>query len=178
MARSGRCGALLLATVAAWCLLHFVSRCFVGAPPSTRGARQQLARRVSTLTPPDATGGKKEESSEKDIDDAVLRMAMAMADAEDSGVSTDAPESKKEEKSGFDFQLLITAFWTILIIYSFGSTVIAITQGRMQDRTGGDFTFYDFFDNIFAFKEWSWETTLGFNPVELYEGLQKGGASS
>merc|ERR1712187_8079 len=86
------------------------------------------------------------------------------------------PRKKKKEEGGFDFNILIQGFWTFLIIYSFGSVIIGISQGRIQDRTGGDFTAYDFFDNIFAFKEWSWETTLGFDPIEALESFTKKGA--
>lgn len=107
----------------------------------------------------------KAKTTDKEIDDAVLQMAMAMTEEE--------PESKAkvEEEEGFDFNILVTAFWSFLIIYSFGSSFIALTQGRVQDRTGGEFTLYDFFDNIFAFKEWSWEYTLGFNPIKLFDQL-------
>merc|ERR1719221_891385 len=100
---------------------------------------------------------------------------MAMAEEDESGPRVQAI-AKEEE--GFDFNILVTAFWSFLIIYSFGSSIIGITQGRIQDRTGGDFTLYDFFDNIFAFKEWSWETSLGFNPIEAFENLKNGGKGS
>jgi len=103
----------------------------------------------------------------EDIDDAVLKMAMAMAEDEESGPVVQ--EMKKDE--GFDWNILVTAFWSFLIIYSFGSSFIGITQGRIQDRTGGDFTAYDFFDNIFAFKEWSFEYTLGFDPFKVWAQL-------
>ena len=72
-------------------------------------------------------------------------------------------------------------------------------HARLQDRTGGDFTLYDFFDNIFAFSElcayrcmvftrvrqghrthpaslwrWNWEYSLGFDPFKLFDGLKSG----
>merc|ERR1719203_1693310 len=92
-----------------------------------------------------------------------------MAEEEEKGGAKSTVVSKQEE--GFDWNILVTAFWTFLIVYSFGSSIIGITQGRIQDRTGGDFTAYDFFDNIFAFKEWSWEYSLGFDPFKLYAEL-------
>merc|ERR1719382_1921703 len=91
---------------------------------------------------------------------------------------TAKPVRGKTQDEGFDFTQLVSLFWTALIIYSFGSSFIALSQGRVQDRTGGDFTAYDFFDNIFAFKEWSWETSLGFNPVEAVQGLMNRGSGS
>merc|ERR1719382_715489 len=101
-------------------------------------------------------------------------MAMAMAEEED-GPTVQAAEEKDE---GFDWNILVTAFWSFLIIYSFGSSIIGITQGRIQDRTGGDFTLYDFFDNIFSFKEWSWEYSLGFDPFKLAAEWTSKGAGS
>lgn len=193
VARRGRPGAALLAVLAVGLLQAPRFRleegaggrggCFVSGPSAAAAARQRppqqlLARRVSTSLPettptkePEATAGAPGASNEKDIDDAVLRMAMAMAEEED-GVGAKTVE--KKEESGFDFNILVTAFWSVLIVYSFGSSFIGITQGRIQDRTGGDFTAYDFFDNIFAFKEWSWETSLGFNPIEAFEKLAAG----
>merc|ERR1719262_135576 len=101
---------------------------------------------------------------------------MAMAEDEDGG-PTVQPVPEKDE--GFDWNILVTAFWSFLIIYSFGSSFIGITQGRIQDRTGGDFTAYDFFDNIFSFKEWSLEYTLGFDPFKLFNSVTgKGGADT
>eukprot|EP00933_Yihiella_yeosuensis_P025826 TRINITY_DN20022_c0_g1_i1.p1 TRINITY_DN20022_c0_g1~~TRINITY_DN20022_c0_g1_i1.p1 ORF type:complete len:193 (-),score=48.87 TRINITY_DN20022_c0_g1_i1:140-718(-) len=110
----------------------------------------------------------------KDIDDAVLRMAMAMAE-DDEAKPKEAVEQQKEEE-GFDFNILVSAFWIAIIIYSFGSSIIGVTQGRIQDRTGGDFTLYDFFDNIFVFSEWNLEYTLGFDPFKLFDSV-KGAAS-
>uniref|UniRef100_A0A7S2Q9P9 Uncharacterized protein n=1 Tax=Zooxanthella nutricula TaxID=1333877 RepID=A0A7S2Q9P9_9DINO len=104
---------------------------------------------------------------------------MAMAEEEETAGAKPLAEKKKEEGGfSFDFNIVIQAFWTFLIVYSFGSVIIGISQGRIQDRTGGDFTAYDFFDNIFAFKEWSWETSLGFNPVEAVQGLMNRGSGS
>jgi len=90
-----------------------------------------------------------------------------MAEEEENPV---VKEVAKEDE-GFDWNLLVTAFWSFLIVYSFGSVFIGITQGRIQDRTGGEFTAYDFFDNIFSFKEWNAEYTLGFDPVKLFYKL-------
>merc|ERR1719420_940075 len=98
---------------------------------------------------------------------------MAMAEDEDGPTV----QPVKEEEEGFDFSILVTAFWSFLIIYSFGSSFIGITQGRIQDRTGGDFTAYDFFDNIFSFKEWSLEYTLGFDPFKLWADYFGSGAA-
>merc|ERR1719265_1217175 len=79
---------------------------------------------------------------------------------------------KAQEEEGFDFNILIQLFWVSIILYSFGSSFIGIATGRIQDRTGGDFTAYDFFDNIFAFKEWDIEYSLGFNPVKVFEQVK------
>lgn len=120
---------------------------------------------------------KPKSADDKDIDDAVLRMAMAMSDEED-GTATSTPAKKTEtNEEGFDFSILITLFWVTLIVYSFGSSVIGVTQGRIQDRTGGDFTLYDFFDNIFSFSEWNLEYSLGFDPFKLFDGLKNGGGA-
>merc|ERR1719229_232694 len=102
---------------------------------------------------------------------------MAMADEEEAG-GAQPIDAKTKKEEGFDFNIVIQGFWTFLIVYSFGSIVIGVTQGHIQDRTGGDFTLYDFFDNIFAFKEWSWETSLGFNPVEAVQSLMDGSRGS
>merc|ERR1719222_779866 len=99
---------------------------------------------------------------------------MAMAAEEESEGTAAAASEKKEE--GFDFNILVTLFWSALIVYSFGSSFLGIAQGRIQDRTGGDFTAYDFFDNIFSFKEWSLEYTLGFAPVKLWADYFGSGA--
>jgi len=104
-----------------------------------------------------------EERSQQEIDDAVLRMAVAMTEEEGQG-KAEAAATPKEDEFEFDFQLVITAVLVALIIYSFGSAFIGIFSGRIQDRTGGDFTFYDFLDNIISFKEWNLEYTLGFDP--------------
>ncbi|CAJ1361857.1 unnamed protein product [Effrenium voratum] len=115
-------------------------------------------------------------SGDQEIDDAVLRMAMAMSEDED-GSSAATATVKKTEEEGFDFNILVTVFWVSLILYSFGSSIIGVTQGRIQDRTGGDFTLYDFFDNIFAFSEWNWEYSLGFDPFKLFDSLKNGGSA-
>mmetsp|Transcript_56752 Transcript_56752/g.149304 ORF Transcript_56752/g.149304 Transcript_56752/m.149304 type:complete len:171 (+) Transcript_56752:75-587(+) len=170
MVRSGRPGALVLVAAA----MALAGHCFVQGPLAVRAPSRSL-RRASTPPPAseaDAAAGK---SKEKDIDDAVLKMAMAMAEEEEGGpvVGKEAP---KEE--GFDFNILITLFWTALIVYSFGSSIIGVTQGRIQDRTGGDFTFYDFADNIFSFKDWNLEYTLGFDPYKVWADLTKGKGSA
>ena len=88
--------------------------------------------------------------------------------------------------------------------------IIGLSQGRIQerhpmafinsirflmiskDRSGGDFTLYDFFDNIFAFDElhpellerqslavrWNLEYSLGFDPFKLFDGSKNGGGAS
>eukprot|EP00931_Biecheleriopsis_adriatica_P069051 TRINITY_DN42942_c0_g1_i1.p1 TRINITY_DN42942_c0_g1~~TRINITY_DN42942_c0_g1_i1.p1 ORF type:complete len:222 (-),score=50.41 TRINITY_DN42942_c0_g1_i1:56-643(-) len=179
-------GRMLLA-FPALCLLRWSEMpSFVQGPPSmTRHPlrNQQVLKRASAVAPAGgsdpvpAQPAKKEVSSEdsktKDIDDAVLRMAMAMSEEEAAaGGAAKAPEPQEE---GFDFNNVVTVFWVILIVYSFGSSIIGITQGRIQDRTGGDFTLYDFFDNIFVFSEWNLEYTLGFDPFKLFDNLTKGG---
>merc|ERR1719277_1864254 len=117
-----------------------------------------------------------DEKKQEEVDDAVLKMAMAMAEEDDGAPRVTAlPEKKQEE--GFDFNIIVTAFWSFLIIYSFGSSIIGIATGRIQDRTGGDFTAYDFFDNIFSFKEWSLEYTLGFDPFKLFNQVVNGAKS-
>merc|ERR1740122_381070 len=93
-------------------------------------------------------------------------MAMTMAEDEVAGTNSAAIEEKKEE--GFDWNLLVTFVFGFLTFYSIGSSIIAIVTGRVQDRTGGDFTAYDFFDNIFSFKEWNLEYTLGFDPFKVW----------
>merc|ERR1719437_256642 len=98
---------------------------------------------------------------------------MAMAEEEEKGGVKPVAE-KKTQDEGFDWNILVSGFWTVLIIYSFGSSIIGITQGRIQDRTGGDFTAYDFFDNIFSFKEWNLEYTLGFDPFKLFNQVVNG----
>mmetsp|Transcript_140008 Transcript_140008/g.390279 ORF Transcript_140008/g.390279 Transcript_140008/m.390279 type:complete len:180 (+) Transcript_140008:41-580(+) len=145
------------------------------APPSftrvqcqtPRGSAVQLppvlARRVSS-TIPEAASTKKEKS-QKEIDDAVLEMAMAMAEEEQEGSPKGTMPKKSEE--GFDLNVIVTLFLVVIIIYSFGSAFIGIATGRVQDRTGGDFTPYDFLDNIIAFKEWNLEYTLGFDPFKM-----------
>ncbi|CAK0879381.1 unnamed protein product [Prorocentrum cordatum] len=127
------------------------------------GSQQGAGR----LRPPCALSFPSEAASvdSKDIDDAVLQMAMAMSEEDEK--QTD-PARAKTQDSGFEWSSLVSVFWTILIVYSFGSSFIALSQGRVQDRTGGEFTAYDFFDNIFAFKEWSFEYTLGFDPFKVW----------
>mmetsp|Transcript_94438 Transcript_94438/g.281891 ORF Transcript_94438/g.281891 Transcript_94438/m.281891 type:complete len:202 (-) Transcript_94438:180-785(-) len=149
-----------------------------GAGPGSRGPARRLALAQGTApgASKDAQGAAaaaklpgEQGKSQQEIDDAVLRMAMAMAEEEGNanGASEKAAE-QKEEGFEFDFQLLITVGLVGLIIYSFGSAFIGITTGRVQDRSGGDFTAYDFFDNIIAFKEWNLEYTLGFDPFKLF----------
>merc|ERR1719291_1594882 len=95
---------------------------------------------------------------------------MAMSEEDEKSAGTPV-RGKKTEDNGFEWSTLVSLFWTALIVYSFGSSFIALSQGRVQDRTGGDFTAYDFFDNIFAFKEWSFEYTLGFAPFKVWAQL-------
>lgn len=87
-------------------------------------------------------------------------------------------QSQKKEEGGFefDFQQLLSVFWTGIIIYSFGSAFIGLATGRLQDRSGGDFTAYDFFDNIFQFREWDIEYSLGFDPVKVFNSWTGKGA--
>mmetsp|Transcript_49627 Transcript_49627/g.153220 ORF Transcript_49627/g.153220 Transcript_49627/m.153220 type:complete len:203 (+) Transcript_49627:61-669(+) len=121
---------------------------------------------------PPAEASKEKGKSQEEIDDAVLRMAMAMAEEEETSAGAAAPDAagkeKEEEGFEFDFQLVITAVLVSLIVYSFGSAFIGISSGRIQDRTGGDFTAYDFADNIVSFKEWNLEYSLGFDPFKLF----------
>mmetsp|Transcript_66489 Transcript_66489/g.184093 ORF Transcript_66489/g.184093 Transcript_66489/m.184093 type:complete len:197 (+) Transcript_66489:52-642(+) len=190
-----RPGATLLACgavcgLADW--LRPVSLGFVRCPQAPRLSglaplQQQVlvARRVSTSIPESvpatkaadvkepATAASPEKKSQEDIDDAVLQMAMAMSEEEASGTSTAATTPKKKEE-GFDFNNVITFLLSALVFYSVGSSIISIVTGRIQDRTGGDFTLYDFFDNIFSFKEWSLEYSLGFDPFKVVEDLRKG----
>lgn len=160
---------------------------FVSAPPPRRP--QVVARRVSTTNVQGEAAAAKEagakespapaagEKGQKDIDDAVLQMAMAMAEEEETGTSPGTPPKKKEEGwlANFDIQPVITFFLSAIVIYSIGSSIISIATGRIQDRSGGDFTPYDFLDNIFSFKDWSLEYTLGFDPFKVVEGLKNGG---
>mmetsp|Transcript_23709 Transcript_23709/g.55286 ORF Transcript_23709/g.55286 Transcript_23709/m.55286 type:complete len:188 (-) Transcript_23709:53-616(-) len=181
-ARPGSSALIVIAVVCA--LARFVSQgsAFVAGSPRTRG-RDVIALRgalsieetkgsspsSSSAAPAKKADGAAEKTGkkeDKEIDDAVLAMAAAMADEENEwGVRKPKP---KDEGFKFELSNLITIFWCILIVYSFGSSFIAMTQGRMQDRTGGDFTAYDFFDNIFAFSEWDLEYSLGFDPFKLF----------
>uniref|UniRef100_A0A7S2IDB7 Uncharacterized protein n=1 Tax=Alexandrium andersonii TaxID=327968 RepID=A0A7S2IDB7_9DINO len=179
MART-RPGTMLLA-LGALCALADLLRTstfgFVSAPqlprqPQVLGRRAGAAE-VKTSASKDAAAVKEpaaggEKKDQKEIDDAVLQMAMAMAEEEDGGVAS--PPPPKKEEGGFDIQPFITAFLVSLIIYSIGSSIISITTGRIQDRSGGDFTLYDFLDNIFSFKDWSLEYSLGFDPFKVFGG--------
>merc|ERR1711924_11952 len=123
---------------------------------------------TSVRDPATVVGGNAGANTEDaSVDDAVLAMAAAMQEEEDK----ERKKMKDAEDKEDWFNKALSFFWSFLIVYSFGSVIIALTQGRIQDRTGGDFTLYDFFDNIFAFNEWSWETFLGFNPVTKWQEL-------
>ncbi|CAK9049399.1 unnamed protein product [Durusdinium trenchii] len=159
-----------------WNLTSFVSSCLAARPGRLEVTSQLLERRASAAAPSESTPKPKNASDDKEIDDAVLRMAMAMT--EEEGGASPAAKTDAKEEGGFDFNILVTVFWVSLIVYSFGSSIIGVTQGRIQDRTGGDFTLYDFFDNIFAFSEWNWEYSLGFDPFKLFDGLKSGGPAS
>mmetsp|Transcript_27119 Transcript_27119/g.80768 ORF Transcript_27119/g.80768 Transcript_27119/m.80768 type:complete len:176 (-) Transcript_27119:63-590(-) len=175
MVHTGRPGAVVLAILA----VLLAGNCFVQGPHAARPTTRSL-RRASTAPDSKAAGDKevkKADTNEDQIDDAVLKMAMAMAEEEEGGAPATKKEEKKEE-DGFDFNILIQFFWTALIVYSFGSSIIGVTQGRIQDRTGGEFTAYDFFDNIFSFKDWNLEYTLGFDPVKVVNDLTKGKGSA
>eukprot|EP00440_Ansanella_granifera_P041844 gb/GFBE01045367.1/.p1 GENE.gb/GFBE01045367.1/~~gb/GFBE01045367.1/.p1 ORF type:complete len:192 (+),score=59.44 gb/GFBE01045367.1/:1-576(+) len=175
----------ILFALAALCGLRWSLPGFVQGPSGVRPparSNYQLLQRASavasgTAESSSAAASKDKDAGDKskDIDDAVLRMAMAMAEEEEGGAAAKGTPEKQEE--GFDFNLLVTAFWVVLIIYSFGSSIIGITQGRIQDRTGGDFTLYDFFDNIFVFSEWNLEYSLGFDPFKLFDNLKTGGSA-
>jgi len=179
---------LVLGVVCAFVAWPWTHQSFVGGPSATRTTRlpathlQKLARKVSTTVPESGPAGKtpekavpekegKETKSQEEIDDAVLRMAMAMAE-EEEGPTLKSVQTEKEEE-GFDFNNVVTLFWIVIIVYSFGSSFIGITTGRIQDRTGGDFTAYDFFDNIFSFKEWDLEYSLGFDPFKLFASIKE-----
>jgi hypothetical protein len=170
MGLRSRRGTILLLVA---CVLGLIGPAFVTGPRAARSinvvARQGTAVAKNTDKQPDKPAGK-EAPKEKDIDDAVLQMAMAITEEEEKpATQKDAARGKVDE--GFDFSQVVSLFWIAIILYSFGSSFIAISQGRMQDRTGGDFTAYDFFDNIFAFKEWSFEYTLGFDPFKVWDQL-------
>uniref|UniRef100_A0A7S4UY85 Uncharacterized protein n=1 Tax=Alexandrium monilatum TaxID=311494 RepID=A0A7S4UY85_9DINO len=161
-------------------LLRLSASGFVSAPRQPQ--RPQVLARGASAAGSVPAGGAKESSTvaaegktQKDIDDAVLQMAMAMTEEEEKGEPDAAPTKKKEE--GLDFNLVITFVLSAIVFYSVGSSIISIATGRIQDRSGGDFTLYDFFDNIFSFKDWSLEYTLGFDPFKVAESL-KGGSSS
>eukprot|EP00437_Effrenium_voratum_P012988 CAMPEP_0181442872 /NCGR_PEP_ID=MMETSP1110-20121109/24255_1 /TAXON_ID=174948 /ORGANISM="Symbiodinium sp., Strain CCMP421" /LENGTH=183 /DNA_ID=CAMNT_0023566817 /DNA_START=44 /DNA_END=595 /DNA_ORIENTATION=- len=168
--------ALLVLAVFAVCRWSDVLN-FVCSPPSRSLETVQRRASAAGSEPPSTTTEDKKAGGDKEIDDAVLRMAMAMSE-EEEGTAPATPEKSEKKEEGFDFNILVTAFWVSLIIYSFGSSIIGVTQGRIQDRTGGDFTLYDFFDNIFSFSEWNWEYSLGFDPFKLFDGLKNGSASS
>mmetsp|Transcript_86001 Transcript_86001/g.199967 ORF Transcript_86001/g.199967 Transcript_86001/m.199967 type:complete len:186 (-) Transcript_86001:107-664(-) len=181
-----RPGATLLAFGTLCSLASWLPAAFVGGPKGLSLPRQAPALRVSasltdTKAPAPAPKESKEPKSDKEqeeIDDAVLQMAMAMAQEEETGERAlpPPPEQKKKDKE-WDWNLLITFFLSALVVYSVGSSIISIATGRIQDRTGGDFTAYDFFDNIFSFKEWSLEYTLGFDPFKVWDQLKGGGKS-
>ena len=168
----------LLVLTALFACRSFNVLSFVNSPGRSLATNQLLLRRASA-TPSSSekveVSKPKNASGDKEIDDAVLRMAMAMSDEEDGTATTPTKTEKKQEEEGFDFNILITLFWVSLIIYSFGSSIIGVSQGRIQDRTGGDFTLYDFFDNIFSFSEWNLEYSLGFDPFKLFDSLKNGG---
>lgn len=98
-------------------------------------------------------------------------MAMALTEEEElGGAEVKAEPVKKEE--GFDIQNLISVFWIIIIAYSFGSSLIGIVTGRIKDKSGGEFTPYDFFDNIFDFSQWNLEYSLGFDPYKVADQVK------
>merc|ERR1711957_268503 len=120
----------------------------------------------------------KTDEKDMEIDDAVLRMAMAMADEEEAVDPTAVVEEEKKKEglfgSGieFDINILIQGFWLCVIVWVYGGLFLGVVQGRIQDRTGGDLTLYDFFDNVFSFKEWDLEYSLGFNPYTAFADLK------
>eukprot|EP00442_Polarella_glacialis_P039073 CAMPEP_0115091604 /NCGR_PEP_ID=MMETSP0227-20121206/26215_1 /TAXON_ID=89957 /ORGANISM="Polarella glacialis, Strain CCMP 1383" /LENGTH=185 /DNA_ID=CAMNT_0002483155 /DNA_START=76 /DNA_END=633 /DNA_ORIENTATION=+ len=173
-------GLVLLLAVGSICAISWLqslAAAFVQGPPALRLANrnQQLLQRATASMAAESAAGQEAKAAEggQDVDDAVLQMALAMSQEEDE--LKVAPEEEKKE--GFDFNNIVTGFWICLIIYSFGSSIIGVTQGRIQDRNGGDFTPYDFFDNIFVFSEWNLEYTLGFDPMKVLDGLKSGGAA-
>lgn len=176
--RNSSLTSLFVAAVALQCCAFVLrlSDAFVapGAPGGLRGSVQQhLVARRSTAAAKDEPA--KTATETKAVDDAVLKMAVALAEEEESGKAPATP-AKVEEDEGFDFQKLLSVFWICIIIYSFGSAFIGIATGRLQDRSGGDFTLYDFFDNIFSFREWDLEYSLGFDPVKVFNQVTgKGG---
>eukprot|EP00929_Paragymnodinium_shiwhaense_P009620 TRINITY_DN113863_c0_g1_i1.p2 TRINITY_DN113863_c0_g1~~TRINITY_DN113863_c0_g1_i1.p2 ORF type:complete len:191 (+),score=78.57 TRINITY_DN113863_c0_g1_i1:80-652(+) len=184
--QGSRISSLLIVAAALQCFLRLAETFVSPGAPALRGQQQQLvARRQASTSAGTDSAVKKEDKpgsagkdDGKDVDDAVLRMAMAIAEEEETGNSTSAAASTpvEEEEPWFDFQKLLSVFWICIIIYSFGSAFIGVATGRLQDRSGGDFTAYDFFDNIFSFREWDLEYSLGFDPVKVWNSWTgKGG---
>ncbi|CAK0910693.1 unnamed protein product, partial [Prorocentrum cordatum] len=72
--------------------------------------RRGAAAAASTPQGADAAPAKAAaKPDDKDIDDAVLRMAMAMAEDEESP----KPATGKAQEEGFDFSILVSLFWTL-----------------------------------------------------------------
>merc|ERR1719410_802947 len=162
--------------------------CFVPGPWASRITPRVLPRRCATSTSvPEQKGavrqpqqqqgpGEKSGSSSEVLDDAVLEVAIAMAqEEEDKEVAVEANATQERQlepawEPYFIVQNIISALLVFTIVSSLGSSFIGITSGRVQDRSGGDFTLYDFFDNLIHFENFNLESWLGFNPLKLITG--------
>mmetsp|Transcript_54240 Transcript_54240/g.108020 ORF Transcript_54240/g.108020 Transcript_54240/m.108020 type:complete len:194 (-) Transcript_54240:168-749(-) len=137
----------------------------------SRRPRPQCATRTAVPEQPEVAAKQQQQqqqeghagktgSSAENLDDAVLEAAMAMTQKEEAAFDAVA----------LDIQNIFSVFLISTIVYSLGSSIVAFSTDRVQDRTGGDFTFYDFLDNCFNFADFNLVYWLGFDPQKLIMG--------